>query len=162
MSNSLIFSLRQERAALKAELAKDPRYLRVKAIETMIRLHDEANEPSIGKYPRNGTVHAAVLRAAASFLRRKGGPAQTTEIVEAIRESGLLIGSKNPKGTVASYLCRADRMFNYTRGQGYSLIAPPSLGDKSSGLGYNPAHGHSANGTGLDRRDEGSHLCDRA
>jgi hypothetical protein len=162
MSDSFISSLRRERAVLKEELARDPRHLRVKAIETAIRLHEDANEPPLGKYPRNGTTHAAVLRAVAAFLQTEDGPAQIAEITLAVQATGLLIGSKNPKGTVASYLCRADRMFNYKRGQGYSLIARADPSDSRPGLSYIIPHGHSANGSGFDRRDESSHPRDRA
>jgi hypothetical protein len=130
---SFVAKLKEEIASTEAELASDPRWVRLQALFKMLRLYEsdpeilefssrkEAIEGADRKRPRTSGARQQALEAARSFLLNSSGPVPTAGIYEAVRKKGVVIGGENPKNNLSAMLHYSPDFVSHGR-QGWTLI----------------------------------------
>jgi hypothetical protein len=85
--------------------------------------------------PKAGSQTALIQEAAAAFLRARGRPAHTGEILAAILERGITVGGKRQNAVVAAYLSHSP-LFANRRDEGYRLVewSEPKTETPNSGV----------------------------
>jgi hypothetical protein len=130
---SFVAKLREEISSTEAELASDPRWVRLRALRDMLRLYESdpevvqlssrapAVEGADRKRPRTSSARKQALEVARNFLATSSVPIPTASIYEVVRKAGVLIGGENPKNNLSAMLYHAPDFASHGR-QGWTLI----------------------------------------
>lgn len=133
MNEQLVRALRARRDELHRELAADPTFQEYEQITELLDRYERA-PPSVPPVPPahpperappfapTARGMAAVVDAAATFLRQKGSRAESGEIQDALVKSGLMERGARDRSRVTSYLGRRKDLFDNVRGEGYGLV----------------------------------------
>ena len=130
---SFVAKLREEIASTEAELASDPRWIRLQALRDMLRLYefDPGVDPKgplplvnikIGKRKRESTSRerGKAVEIAKTLLAHAARPVTTAVIYEAIRRAGVQIGGEKPKNNLSALLYHTPDFWSHGR-QGWTL-----------------------------------------
>jgi len=142
---SFVAKLKEEIASTEADLASDPRWVRLQALRDMLRLYEsdpeilrfssqkEASEGADRKRPRTSGARKQALEAARNVLIFSSGPLPTSIIYEAIRKQGVSLGGENPKNNLSAMLHHAPDFVSHGR-QGWTLIDVKVGKDRAASL----------------------------
>jgi hypothetical protein len=129
---SFVAKLREEIASTEADLASDPRWVRLQALRDMLRLYESdpevvrlSSRPTAEgvdrKRPRTSGARKQALEVARNFLANASVPIPTASIYDVVRKAGVLIGGENPKNNLSAMLYHAPDFVSHGR-QGWTLI----------------------------------------
>lgn len=130
MASQFLTSLRAEISALEADLHRDPRYLKLRSLQDVLRLYEggavfdvepekiESDEgpPTVssqgpkegqGRQPSETRVRAVALSA--DFIRGRMSPTPTRELYSMLVEHGVEIGGKEPVSNLSAILSKSER-----------------------------------------------------
>lgn len=125
---------------LKSEIAAIDRQVeqldKIKQFKTgkltrLLDAHRFDTEPSAPLEELNlddSSVSKAIRAVARDLATRLGRPVRRTEILDALRASGIVVGGKQPAKTITRIMTRAKDEFAH-EGDGYVLREPPAVGD---------------------------------
>lgn len=129
MTSQFLTSLRAEISALEADLHRDPRYLKLRSLQDVLRLYEAGavsklepenvdsgretpREPSrvpkesLGRQPSEARVKAVALSA--DFIRGRTSPTPTRELYSMLVEHGVEIGGKEPVSNLSAILSKTE------------------------------------------------------
>lgn len=129
MASQFLTSLRAEISALEADLHRDPRYLKLRSLQDVLRLYEGGavsevepekvdsgrgtpQEPSRGpkesqgRQPSEARVKAVALSA--DLIRGRTSPTPTRELYSMLVERGVEIGGKEPVSNLSAILSKTE------------------------------------------------------
>jgi hypothetical protein len=126
--------LEKEIERLRAIVAESPEGKRLQLFERHLQEYRQLDLPGIpvivpqhpmktdlGRYGRDGSKAAVIVRASEQFLKRRHRRAQSSEIVQALQEAGIELPEEKASAFVSSYLSTSP-LFDNVKGEGYGLV----------------------------------------
>lgn len=129
MTSPFLTSLRAEISALEADLHRDPRYLKLRSLQDVLRLYEDGRPSDVepekadsnsrgsqeppqgiregqGRQPSEARVKAVALSA--DFIRGRTSPTPTREIYGMLVAQGVEIGGKEPVSNLSAILSKSE------------------------------------------------------
>lgn len=126
--------LEKEIERLRAIIAETPEGKKLHLFERHLReyrLLGVAGDPVImpspppradmSRYGRDGSKAAIIVKASEDYLKRRLKRAQSSEIVQALQDAGIILPEEKASAFVSSYLSTSP-LFDNVKGEGYGLI----------------------------------------
>ena len=126
--------LEKEIESLRAIIAETPEGKRLSLLERHLKEYRQLGMPSdpvmvpqhplkaeTGRYGRDGSKAAVIVKASEDYLKRRRKRAQSSEIVQALQEAGIDLPEEKASAFVSSYLSTSP-LFDNVKGEGYGLV----------------------------------------
>ncbi len=116
MSADLLAAMAKEVEALRAELAEDPRYLKLRHLEALTSLyrgdpdqpvfaHTSSAQPQFKPSTRKtNPERARAIEAATLLVRNRIGPVSTIDVLDHLSSMGISIGGVEPRNNLSAML----------------------------------------------------------
>lgn len=165
-----------EERRLTEELSRNPTFIKLQAVRSVLEAYRAASQPSIlttaikmfASGPRAGSKAAQIRPLVIDYLTRKGGRAQTAELLDVVTKAGVEIGGQKPVGTMSSYLSNMEEL-DHRQGEGYGLkqasaetppLAPPAVSSTDDRRYVYPSYNGGVFGPEYDGGDAGERHAD--
>ena len=126
--------LEKEIERLRAVIGETPEGKRLSLFERHLKEYRQLATPSdpvivpqhhhlkaeTGRYGRDGSKAAIIVKATEDYLKRRRKRAQSSEIVQALQEAGIDLPEEKASAFVSSYLSTSP-LFDNVKGEGYGL-----------------------------------------
>jgi hypothetical protein len=149
--SAFVEALKEEIAELEDQLARDPRYQKLRELKRVLPLYQNApGTPAARTVSQSHTrsfgvsgASADIKNAAEQVLAGVTRPVPTREILEMLTARGVKIGGSVPQNTLSAFLSKSDAFVSHGR-SGWTLAVPNShetetAGDDSSEESPSPA-----------------------
>jgi hypothetical protein len=124
MENEMLRAAKAEEQRLEELLCQDPTFLRLEAVRRIIDLYGTRSEPvratdaTKERRSRKGSLASTIRDIAATYLRSKKGRAKSSEIYQAVLDTGITVPGQKPVSVVSSYLSGSEMFDNTDEGYG--------------------------------------------
>jgi hypothetical protein len=119
LANSYLIGLERKADSLRKELNT------VRLLIELIRKHNKWQSPPIGK---KSTKQQSIIEGCAAILS-DGKRRLSRELLPELEKLGIIVGGKNPKSLLASYLSAAGGFESVIKLGGWKLLSPGTSTD---------------------------------